>query len=1638
MKRFKERLIALLSAAAIVVSSSGIAALAYTKDQLPSYIKTVGSGISVSSVSRQSGGAMAWDPKKVEPTYRYKVDGYSALCASASLGNPTGTSGKAYELDTTSLSKYSVASGNSKFFDASNDPVVTGNSNSKGIWNDALSASNLKKLNDYEIYQRILAVIYRNSYTRDLKVTRTNVTNAISEYNKYGTGKIENWGGYSLISSSDSSNIGNTYSGLYGTVHAMMSYLITDRWEERYSVTSMVVIGNSSASKSRSSAVSVLKGYFNEIASMTDNDYKSFLYIASNSKTSPDSGPQWLVYVTGEQNGPKAAYAGFSITKESATDDKMHGAEFTVYSDKECSKVLGKITDNDGNGIYSNYSTSESFGDDSQYDRTDRLRLKEDKDDDDIFERTVYIKETKAPDTVDGISLSVELIDTAVYKVSFHYDRDTRKLTYKVLQGSTELASDSFSGVDAETDLKKAVICNSNTISTSKFIDGAAIRVVKDTHNGYSVKNTHFAIYNGTATSGSVVASHDVTGNGDVWEYPLMANSQYTIVETYTVDNYADTDIPYEVENTSDGWKKVDTNKYSYTFTTGANGDVVSFTEDSLGVVYNDRVTVKIGITKTANDGAISGREFCFYYLGKTTSQGKGTLIAKVKTDDEGKITINLPTGFYRIHETTDPDYRLSWGNDVTVRDGDAIVELTRAESNLGNSEGIKIIANNDSYFAPIRVNKVDLKKPETELKGATFALYADTNGNGKFDIDSDGIAQTYVDGSWINTKIAPKNGYYEAVYGENNTTALLRTGKYFVVEVVAPELYVPIAEAEVAEVPSISVVEDPSHPMPIKIKIVNDTDFGTVASGVEETKVIEYKEDAVITDTVHFANLIADKEYTLTGTLHINKDGNDVDTGISVTKTFKPSDEDVTVIKSVDAADGTTRITGTVDVVFTFDSREYAGETFVAFETLTPLQNGPYVHADIEDAAQSIPVPKIETSVACDQTGTREVKANSDVTLTDTVSYSNLAPGIEYVVRGRLLQMAENGSGLATGFTAESEKFTPNSPSGTIDVKFNINTADYDGKTFVVFEKIYAVIGENEYLVGVHEELTDKKQTLYVPEIKTSLADTNGYKVPTYDTAVTLEDTVSYSNLQFGKTYTMTGTLRDASNGKPILDDNNNPITNSVEFTPTLENSKADTNNRAYGTVIVSFTVNVIKCKGMSLVATETLDNDLAIHYDLKDQPQTVYVPEVGTTLVSETTGEHISVADKTAKLIDTVSYKNLYPGTYSVHGVLMDKNTKKPILCADGKQIVATAEFKVPEVKNDAGDTVPQSGTVKVTFMIDTTVIKGISAVAFEEVYSENRLVAAHKDINDVDQTIEIPDIKTTLNDGATNTHTTAFAENVKLVDTVSYSHLIADGRTYVMTGTLIDKATKEPLKDASGNDIVSTKEFVPDSPDGTVEVEFTINTKILVGVKDEIVAFENCSEKNKNYDVAIHADINDKDQTVRVPVIHTDAAYSDGSKTVSRSKNTTIVDTITYSGLTPGHTYAIHGKVMVKGTGKPLVINGKEVALNALFKPEKEDGTTKLTIAFDSTGLDYKTVLVVFEEIYDVQNDENGNTTETLVAVHTDINDKAQTVQFRTPYVPATGEELGISFFIGIAGVVIGSGIGFVILMKKRKED
>lgn len=78
----------------------------------------------------------------------------------------------------------------------------------------------------------------------------------------------------------------------------------------------------------------------------------------------------------------------------------------------------------------------------------------------------------------------------------------------------------------------------------------------------------------------------------------------------------------------------------------------------------------------------------------------------------------------------------------------------------------------------------------------------------------------------------------------------------------------------------------------------------------------------------------------------------------------------------------------------------------------------------------------------------------------------------------------------------------------------------------------------------------------------------------------------------------------------------------------------------------------------------------------------------------------------------------------------------------------------------------------------------------------------------------------------------------DGTSVVDTVRYKNLIP-GKEYVITGTLIDRKTKEPVRDKHGNVVESSVTFVPESPDGKVSLPFTIDQS---GGKDrEMSIFE-----------------------------------------------------------------------------------------------------------------------------------------------------------------------------------------------------
>lgn len=137
----------------------------------------------------------------------------------------------------------------------------------------------------------------------------------------------------------------------------------------------------------------------------------------------------------------------------------------------------------------------------------------------------------------------------------------------------------------------------------------------------------------------------------------------------------------------------------------------------------------------------------------------------------------------------------------------------------------------------------------------------------------------------------------------------------------------------------------------------------------------------------------------------------------------------------------------------------------------------------------------------------------------------------------------------------------------------------------------------------------------------------------------------------------------------------------------------------------------------------------------------------------------------------------------------------------------------------------------------------------------------------IKDNEQVVEL----TAINDKVPELKTTATVNGKKEViakgeitikDTVEYKHLVPNTE-YVIKGTLMDKSTGKPFM-VKGKEVTSTVKFTPDKANGTVEVEFTFDASNIKKSTD-LVVFE--SLYRDKVEIAVHADLKDKGQTVTV---------------------------------------------------------------------------------------------------------------------------------------------------------------------------
>ena len=246
-------------------------------------------------------------------------------------------------------------------------------------------------------------------------------------------------------------------------------------------------------------------------------------------------------------------------------------------------------------------------------------------------------------------------------------------------------------------------------------------------------------------------------------------------------------------------------------------------------------------------------------------------------------------------------------------------------------------------------------------------------------------------------------------------------------------------------------------------------------------------------------------------------------------------------------------------------------------------------------------------------------------------------------------------------------------------------------------------------------------------------------------------------------------------------------------------------------------------------------------------------------------------------------------------------------------------------------------------------------------------------------------------------------------------------------------MDKSTGKELL-VNEKPVTAEKTFSPEKADGSVELAFAFDGSNLAG--KTVVVFESLFVEDT--EVAVHADIQDKGQSVEYPEhkIQTQAKDKEsGTQEAQAKANTTIIDTVSYEGLIPGQSYTLKGILMDKATGEPLLINNKQITAEKIFIPEKSSGTVEMEFTFDATFAAGKEI-VVFERLY-VQGVE--------VAAHTDINDKNQTVKVNTPVVPKksdttitpkvkTGDTTPV---VGIVAALLLSGAVIAVVAGKRRK-
>lgn len=432
------------------------------------------------------------------------------------------------------------------------------------------------------------------------------------------------------------------------------------------------------------------------------------------------------------------------------------------------------------------------------------------------------------------------------------------------------------------------------------------------------------------------------------------------------------------------------------------------------------------------------------------------------------------------------------------------------------------------------------------------------------------------------------------------------------------------------------------------------DTDDESLAPKAEDNKIIETTENNAVEETTKSDEVTLDENGTPTDAVRGNA--------------------------TVTVKDGK----GETSVDFKFDGSKLKGYTLVASQTVSVKDGKDIAHeGDISNDLEAVSFPDVHTTATRDGVNKTVFAGISEIR--DTVEYKNLVPNREYTVNG-VLHVKDADGNDAGILMKDGSIYNP-------DTKQIVDDTELD----------------DEVLAPVENTSTDDAATAEESSTDTANPNDEG-TTPTEDKSE----------------------IKLAEDGLP-----EDAVRGTTTFTPTSSD----------GTIDVMFAADLTKLPNRSLVAFEKLLDgkvEVANHEDIEDEKQTVFTPEIGTTLTDGKDGKEVVASDKLT-LIDTVAYKNLEKGhEYVVKGQLVSKSDQS---------VLAESEATFT-----AEDT---EGTTQVSFTFDASQLNG-ETVAFESVYEQKAqvegeteqssdtpqldLVAQHNDINDASQTVKIKPVTPT----------------------------------------------------------------------------------------------------------------------------------------------------------------------------------------------------------------------------------------------------------------------------------------------------